>query len=235
METTTFMLWVFLGLNALIDTVLSCSCMPAHPQEHFCNADFVIKAKFKGKKLLYSKNINEVEGHNITHRFPTEIMYHTRISKVYKETEAYNGVSHTSLYTAAEGAACGVTDLKEQTKYLISGNVVGGKARTGTCEWVQEWNKVHVRYRKGVQFIMEKHCDCKVVPCFDKETCDKLNKEYKKGKENQCAWPFLDDPTNCYSTYAMCQKRKEGGCQWTRPKAWRTCLQKAKEDRLKEP
>ncbi|XP_072175335.1 metalloproteinase inhibitor 3-like [Diadema setosum] len=40
-------------LACMVHDAIACSCQPSHPQDHFCRSAYVIRARIKGKELIY--------------------------------------------------------------------------------------------------------------------------------------------------------------------------------------
>ena len=65
------------------------------------------------------------------------------------------------LLTGPYSAMCGVDLLPEET-YLITGRVIGGKARISLCNYIHPWNQLSVRQKKGFRRLYGQGCHCQV-------------------------------------------------------------------------
>lgn len=219
---------VFWGLMAVtllgLQVVDACTCMYAHPQTHFCKADFVIKARVKSEETIYTKT--KLENGEVQ-RYPFERKYKVSISKVLKEIPAFQNVSHKFLYSSYQESVCGVS--LQPNKYVLTGHVQGDKAYISLCDFKQEWSTLPVRMRKGFNFRYEEHCDCEI-------NVNWRHSPKKEHSDDSCTLFMRDDPDRCFSKHAMCARSSQDGrCLWTRPGLWKSCMKKAREDAWREP
>ncbi|XP_013930892.1 PREDICTED: metalloproteinase inhibitor 2-like, partial [Thamnophis sirtalis] len=93
----------------------ACSCSPVHPQQAFCNADVVIRAKAVSEKEVDSGN--DIYGNPIK-----RIQYEIKQIKMFKGPEW----DIEFIFTAPSSAVCGVTlDVGGKKEYLIAGKLEG--------------------------------------------------------------------------------------------------------------
>uniref|UniRef100_A0A8C2G4A6 Metalloproteinase inhibitor 2 n=1 Tax=Cyprinus carpio TaxID=7962 RepID=A0A8C2G4A6_CYPCA len=166
----------------------ACSCSPVHPQQAFCNADVVIRAKVVGKKEVDSGN--DIYGNPIK-----RIQYEIKQIKMFKGPDRHIDV----VFTAPSSAVCGVTNLDTNGKkeYLISGKRLSFHYRC--CFWSNNCT----RYEMG--------CDCKITRCATfpceisaPEEClwtDWVTEKIIHGRQ---------------SDHYACIKRGDGSCAWYR-------------------
>ncbi|XP_072377224.1 tissue inhibitor of metalloproteinase [Diabrotica undecimpunctata] len=141
----------------------ACSCMPQHPQEHFCNSDFVILARVKRERILGDTKV-----------------YKVRVRKEYKVSEkGILALKSGRLLTPKYGAMCGV-DLEVGKLYVISGNIVTLKANINMCGMSIEWNHLTRRQRKGLRLLYRHGCTCKIRKCSLGKRC------YRQ--RDSCTW-----------------------------------------------
>nr|XP_024644638.1 metalloproteinase inhibitor 2 [Macaca nemestrina] len=98
-------------LATLLRPADACSCSPVHPQQAFCNADVVIRAKAVSEKEVDSGN--DIYGNPIK-----RIQYEIKQIKMFKGPEK----DIEFIYTAPSSAVCGVSlDVGGKKEYLIAG------------------------------------------------------------------------------------------------------------------
>lgn len=47
-------------------------------------------------------------------------------------------------------------------RYLLTGNIRGGKPWINLCNWSQDWDRMTAIQRKGFRRLYQRGCDCKV-------------------------------------------------------------------------
>ncbi|KAL3852537.1 hypothetical protein ACJMK2_016163 [Sinanodonta woodiana] len=226
-------------LVAAVDCSSACSCAQSHKQDHFCRAEFVAKVHVKKEEIVYKKQEYVVKDEetemNITKvdRYPILRKYHLRITKFFKgkEMEQQSNNSLTYVQTSYYDSLCGV-ELKPRTKYLISGFASqDGVLQISLCSWVEPWNSLTVREKKGVQYLYKKNCDCKVQishgPMFIESASD-------VGKS--CLWNVATDPDQCYDRHSICVRDINAGeCRWSKNKYFRNCIKERQRRWRMEP
>uniref|UniRef100_A0A672MA64 Metalloproteinase inhibitor 2 n=1 Tax=Sinocyclocheilus grahami TaxID=75366 RepID=A0A672MA64_SINGR len=133
----------------------ACSCSPVHPQQAFCNADVVIRAKVVGKKEVDSGN--DIYGNPIK-----RIQYEIKQIKMFKGPDRHIDV----IFTAPTSAVCGVTNLDTNGKkeYLISGKAeANGKMHVTLCDLIMPWESMSATQKKSLSQRYQMGCDCKVI------------------------------------------------------------------------
>ncbi|KAL9973211.1 hypothetical protein ACROYT_G019632 [Oculina patagonica] len=194
----------------------ACSCMPFHPQEGFCAADFVVRAKVLSQ---------EIQGESL--------VISLRILKTYKGASELNqtegiqvyGSRQRSLfakaYTPKESGICAVDWLTNDTVYLISGKIINAKLRLHLCSsWVEEWSQVTQRQRVGVRRFYAPNCGCQISPCYGNH-CPKLSgcrlSQYMNPRGNDCEW-----------RHSYCLKNADGtACSWRETAEYKNCTSNA--------
>lgn len=205
---------VMMVLVFLPDTE-GCVCLSSHPQEHYCSAHFValVKIKKEGKSDGMAPS------------------YQIRLKKEFKMSEkARQALSHGLIWTPAGDDVCGVKF--NNTKYLITGRVIGEKAWVWRCNFVQQWSTLSRKQRKGFRKLYHQGCQCKV----------RMPRPFRSSRERYCLWDTADEGVDdCQSLYTMCvpNHRENKGCIWSRNRRYRKCMkdrQKKKElEREREP
>ncbi|XP_045076970.1 metalloproteinase inhibitor 2-like isoform X2 [Coregonus clupeaformis] len=127
------------------DIAEACKCRTPHPQQAFCNADVVIRAKVVGVKLV-SGNI---------------LKYDIQQIKMFKGPDR---VIH-AIFTASSPAACGVT-LEINKEYLFIGMLETGRMYITLCGYNLPWEDLSAGQKKNLNHRYQSGCDCKVIHCI---------------------------------------------------------------------
>ncbi|XP_077313007.1 metalloproteinase inhibitor 2 [Lithobates pipiens] len=191
-----FLLW---SSDRLAD---ACSCSPVHPQQAFCNADIVIRAKaIVGKEI---DSGNDVYGNPIK-----------RIQYEIKQIKMFKGPAEDIqyIYTAASSAVCGVTlETGGKKEYLIAGKAEGtGKMHITLCDFVWPWESLTQTQKKSLNQRYEMGCECKIsrcpsIPCY-------------VSAQDECLWTDWMTEKSIHGRQAKhyaCIKRSDGSCSWYR-------------------
>lgn len=180
----------------------ACSCAPVHPQQAFCNADIVIRAKVVGEKEVDSGN--DVYGNPIK-----------RIQYEVKQIKMFKGPTQDieSIFTAPVSAVCGVTlDTSGKKEYLISGKAeAAGSMHVTLCDYIMLWDSMSPTQKKSLSQRYQTGCDCKIV------RCPSLPCEISSPEE--CLWTDLMTEKQVYGRQAnhyACVKRADASCSWYR-------------------
>lgn len=194
-------------------TVESCVCMPAHPQNAFCNSDFVIKVTITSKRQ-YSlvKNYQQYIDMGLP---PLQIaFYNITVMKIFKgqsniqhllrEGTPPKAVVHT---TPNEGANSCSLLLRKGGIYLLGGRLDREKMMLSKCDFNNEWHLLSEQIMNGVHGAYE--CHCTVATCVD-GYCD---------YNSSCQWDVADE---CSSKYRMCG-RSGSECSWISDDQYTKC------------
>ncbi|KAK2833413.1 hypothetical protein Q5P01_017302 [Channa striata] len=179
----------------------ACSCSPVHPQQAFCNADVVIRAKVVGKQ--------EVEVGNNIYGYPiTQIKYDIKQLKMFKgPTQDID-----AIYTASSSTVCGVTLDSNGKEYLITGKLNSdGKMHVTLCQFIKPWEELTETQKKSLTQRYEMGCDCKItrctsIPCMISSPVE-------------CLWTdwVIDKTVNGdQAKHFACVKRSDDSCAWYR-------------------
>ncbi|XP_020607996.1 metalloproteinase inhibitor 4-like [Orbicella faveolata] len=226
-----FFLVSFFLCSAFISVCRCCSCLPSHPQNEYCNSAFVIRAKVLSETTEEPRQTESPETalwEHIPEEFIQEQVYTLRVLKIYKggleinNTEGVNVYGsrqrtlQAKLYTPARASSCHVP-LRNGTVYLLTGQILNGRMRTGGCKWRTEWSSITRKQRAGIRRFYGENCMCQVGMCFGSNCnkmlkgCEKVEwrapmKESCKRREsycmrdwsdNTCAWRISDDYKKC--------------------------------------
>ncbi|XP_036224719.1 tissue inhibitor of metalloproteinase [Bactrocera oleae] len=195
---------MLLSLLALYSSpVEACSCMPSHPQTHFCNADYVVIIRVMRKSLRLVQD---------------KIAYKVEVKKSYKMNEAgHKLLKHGRIVTPNSDAMCGI-NLDIGKLYVIAGR----GPYLNSCSYVKEYQKMSVIERRGFAGAYRKGCKCSVQPCFGQSCLS----EHQSA--TSCKWsPFA----KCETDYSACipshYRTPEGiisKCHWRRTPAYKKCM-----------
>lgn len=205
---TLMFLWQPSGLSA-------CSCAMQHPQQRFCDADFVLKARVKNSHSASEQNDGVAQ---LTHR-----TYNIRTRKLLKTSEKYESLSNLTkmeISTPRSESLCGILNLHNHTNHLIMGTVEEpGRLWFTLCKGIaREWRRLPIHERKGVLYRYERHCNCKVKPCYQ-PNCGETNTD-----ADMCKWSPLQDSNDCHIKHSWCRRTSDGRCKWAAPDSMKTCL-----------
>lgn len=210
-----------------------CRCNIQHPQQAFCNHDFVIKALVKnseevlaenGYKEWHAQNFDLVEGH-VGRQAPKKIVvsriYEIQVIKVFKgsarvSTKKLKTV--TQIKTPGTVKSCGVYLRKNQV-YLLGGDAILQDLWVDGCSWVQKFRKLTRQNILGLNLKYKKSCNkCSIEQCTGKE-CDKHH-----GNCN-----FQQEIYSCFQDFGICHySKRHKKCEWKKNGAFNRCLKNLK-------
>ncbi|XP_038846528.1 metalloproteinase inhibitor 2-like [Salvelinus namaycush] len=184
------------------ELVEACSCAPVHPQQAFCNADVVIRAKVVGEMEVDTGN--DIYGNPIK-----RIQYEVKQIKMFKGPDQ----DIEAIFTSPVSAVCGVTlDTSGKKEYLISGKVeAGGKMHVTLCDYITPWESMSPTQMKSLTQRYQMGCDCKIVRCPSLPCAISAPEE--------CLWTDLMIEKQVHGRQAnhyTCVKRADGSCSWYR-------------------
>lgn len=183
----------------------ACSCMPFHPQEHYCTADFVALVSVTSAKRSGGADPLAPRGYGI------ELLRLFRGGQKAAMALAREGL----LWTPSHDGLCGVT-FREGIRYLVTGSLHGAKPWVSTCGFVRPWAELTRKQRKGFQRLYEQGCRCSV--------------RFHPGRHAQCVWEtaFLRTE-DCQGQHAICVPRGNSGCAWLGGVPYRNCVKRQSE------
>lgn len=183
----------------------ACSCSPVHPQQAFCNADIVIRAK-----AIIGKDVNS--GNDVYGNPIKRIQYEIKQIKMFKGPDK----DIESIFTAPSSAVCGVTlETAGKKEYLIAGKAEGdGKMHITLCDFIVPWDSLSQTQKKNLNQRYEMGCECKIsrcpsMPCFI-------------SSQDECLWTDWVTEKSINGRQAKhyaCIKRSDGSCSWYRGNA----------------
>ncbi|XP_052424906.1 metalloproteinase inhibitor 3-like isoform X3 [Carassius gibelio] len=143
----TLALLFFLSVTLNEQVTEGCTCLPRHPQQHFCTSDTVIRAKVVGK---VNSTIPELTAYDIQ---TVEIFKHLDMKKIQV------------IYSSQ--TSCGISLQKDE--YLLAGHVKDGRVLVDLCDLVKPWKELS-RVQKLYLSKYQKGCVCEISPCTG-ESC----------------------------------------------------------------
>ncbi|XP_067914447.1 metalloproteinase inhibitor 2a [Heterodontus francisci] len=194
---------LFLLLALRVEQIAeACSCAPIHPQQAFCNADVVIRAKVVASKEVNSGN--DIYGNPIQ-----KIQYEIKQIKMFKGPE--HNIEY--IFTATSSAVCGVMlETSGKKEYLITGKL--GKDRKmliTLCDFIVQWDMLTPTQKKSLNQRYQMGCDCKIVRC-PSIPCYITSR-------SECLWTDWVTEKSIYGRQAKhyaCVKRSDDSCAWYR-------------------
>ncbi|XP_037823387.1 tissue inhibitor of metalloproteinase [Lucilia sericata] len=182
---------------------MACSCMPAHPQTSYCNADYVVVVRVLRKSTRLVKH---------------QAAYKVEIKKSYKMTpEGHKTLRHGRVLTPLEDSMCGVNLILGKL-YVIAGR----GAQLSLCNYVKEYQKMSIIERKGFSGVYRKACGCEVKTCFGNSCL--VHTETDTG----CKWSPM---AKCETEFSACMpstyRTPEGPirqCRWRRTPLYDECM-----------
>jgi hypothetical protein len=115
-------------LNSFADC---CSCYSKPPEEHYCSSDFV--ALIIARSRIADKDYHKL----VYYDFDLWRIYRTR------NNASNEALIKRKLYTQKHDSLCGI-DLSLGQPYVISGHVIGRKARISVCDYHELWNDMSI-------------------------------------------------------------------------------------------
>ncbi|XP_026216963.1 metalloproteinase inhibitor 2b [Anabas testudineus] len=179
----------------------ACSCSPAHPQQAFCSADIVIRAKVVGRQ--------EIEVGNNIYGYPvTQIKYDIKQLKMFKGPNQ----DIDAIYTASSSAVCGVTLDASGKEYLITGRLNSdGKMHVTLCHFIEPWTDLTETQEKSLTQRYEMGCECKITRC--------TSIPCTISSPVECLWTdwVIEKTVNGeQAKHFACIKRSDDSCAWYR-------------------
>ncbi|XP_020351319.1 metalloproteinase inhibitor 4 [Oncorhynchus kisutch] len=198
--TLTLTLLLALRLDHMVE---ACSCNPAHPQQHFCSAEIVIRGKISGEKV--------VSPSNSTSPYLKMIQYEIKLIKMLKGFEKVKDIQY--VYTPVFSSLCGVKlDSNNKVHYLLSGSMWSdGKVSIGLCDLVEPWDNLSMSQKKNLNYRYQMGCDCKIATCYSVPCATTT--------DNECLWTdwlLVNSLSGEQARQYACIKSSDSSCSWYR-------------------
>uniref|UniRef100_A0A6M2DYY8 Putative secreted metalloprotease n=1 Tax=Xenopsylla cheopis TaxID=163159 RepID=A0A6M2DYY8_XENCH len=179
----------------------ACTCMPAHPQEQFCRADYVIVARV----MKSHRTAND------------QLVYKVQILQEYKMSEkAPHYLKSGRLVTSGADSMCGA-NLQIGETYVIMGRT---RARLSMCDFYKPYRSLTTVMKRGVLGMYEKGCQCPIKTMMRAQ-----NTTYRLPLDS-CKWSFING--DCEGDYGICIRREDQitgrvTCHWRRNSFYKKC------------
>ncbi|KAI7804049.1 TIMP metallopeptidase inhibitor 2b precursor [Triplophysa rosa] len=192
---------LLMSLCACAEFAEACSCSPTHPQQAYCNADIVIRAKVVGHKEVVTGN--DINGNPVK-----MILYDIKQTKMFKGPDG----EIDTIITGPSAALCGVHLDSNDKEYLITGNLdSNGTLRVNLCDYIESWESLSLTQKKSLGQRYQMGCECKIIPC-SVIPCSITDAA-------ECLWTdWVVEGTvqGPQAQYYTCIKRHDGSCSWYR-------------------
>ncbi|XP_041458460.1 metalloproteinase inhibitor 2-like [Lytechinus variegatus] len=203
------------------------SCPITHPQQKFCDADFVYKVRtiswqyvdINSQPVLYSSEAYDVQ-------------YKVKVENVFKGQDSF-GKDGATIFLYSPKNVCSINRLEMGIRYLISAKLRGEKMEVTTCGIVERWSNLTPSQRRGVRGFYQTQCSsCKVYGSTIQRYYggDEIIDEMSSGlwSKNQCFFNPLASVTygseDCETKHAYCVHQKNGICGWEGEEAYEECF-----------
>ncbi|XP_068111099.1 metalloproteinase inhibitor 4 [Hyperolius riggenbachi] len=183
---------ILLGTMKMSD---ACSCALSHPQQLFCIAEVVIRAKAINRTV---HNSDSIDG---------EIQYGIEMMEMFKGWDKITAVH--DVFTPEESSMCGVDlDYERKVEYLLTGYLYNNKVTIGLCGLHKPWYEVTSFQKKSLtDGTYKKGCEyCKIRMCSG-EQCD-------NHYSDTCFWGDWDNGDQWLEDNSACVPGKDGSCSW---------------------
>ncbi|XP_034047143.1 metalloproteinase inhibitor 2-like [Thalassophryne amazonica] len=196
---TCFVTLIILFLWRDGEVAEACTCVLKHPQQHFCDADVVIRATVGKHEEVHDEN--GPFGINLKKYKITQIQLY-KAPNLAQEFKAF--------YTADSSAVCGASPAEGD--YVIAGNLnSNGSLHVSLCSFMVLWDSITVVQKQGLCGQYAKNCNCTITRCHSTPCGISHNME--------CLW--TDDLIQNHNggkwsqeKYSICIKRPDNSCSW---------------------
>ncbi|XP_042589467.1 metalloproteinase inhibitor 3-like [Cyprinus carpio] len=184
--TVALLFFLSVALNEQVTE--GCTCLPRHPQQHFCTSDIVIRAKVIEKVSCTRPGLNA---------------YKIQTIQTFKQLDKKR---IQVIYTRTTPNFCGISLYNDE--YLLSGRVEDGRVILNLCDLVKPWNQLS-QVQKEYLSIYQKGCVCEISPCTGESCLIKILQKKCLMRVTNRYW--LDDEKALRS---ICLPGNDGFCRW---------------------
>uniref|UniRef100_A0A8C8FES7 Metalloproteinase inhibitor 2 n=1 Tax=Oncorhynchus tshawytscha TaxID=74940 RepID=A0A8C8FES7_ONCTS len=186
--SSCFITLLVLFLWRVEDIADACRCFPQHPQQAFCNAEVVIRAKVVGEKAVSNA-----------------IKYDIQQIKMFKGCDQ---VIH-AIYTYT--TSCSVT-LEINKEYLFTGSLnTDGSMGIGMCNFIRYWDDLNGTQKKSLTQRYRTGCACKIIRCSSLPCPVSAPDECL-----WTDWLLNHGQSGPQAKYSACLMSFDGSCYWYR-------------------
>ncbi|XP_071961129.1 metalloproteinase inhibitor 3-like [Antedon mediterranea] len=186
------------------------NCVPKHPQQKYCDADFVIRGQVKNRNYTTKDGMPNMEtGMGGDMPFNYYIVYTVAIEKVFKGPSYYEEGMEMYIKTEASNSMCGIGNLMNRKSYLLSGQKEEDTMMNiNGCNWVTEFKKLTSAQKTGVKRQYGANCNsCEIEDCE--------NRQCKASAKTRCVYNPAGSKS-CHQQFSYCILKKNGVCKWDR-------------------
>ncbi|XP_066914335.1 metalloproteinase inhibitor 2-like [Clytia hemisphaerica] len=241
-KLTLFLVLVFAATR--FGRIDACSCFPSHPQELFCNSEFVIKALITSSGRNVTKDIFSYRSYSLTilevfggH----QALRHLFISKQDAQNVESNDIDtfddlefvEANITTPLSENLCGV-HLNVSESYLIFGQIRNNELQVNLCNYISYWEAVSSQVKSGI--FGDYDCRCKIRTRMSPEQPVESNEIPNEGtlrSSSTCFWEmYPDEPVDeCALNFLSCRKLvhpmeindEEEQCVWVEGRDYELC------------
>jgi len=243
----TIVLLIFLTSYPADNVVETCSCFPAHPQELFCNSEFVIHALITSKARIKSTSkLVSMKSHSLTiiEVFRgNEALHHILMNTDSPKEDIPKKLEYieANITTPASESLCGI-QLNYTESYLIFGQIRNNELQVNMCNFISTWGTVTNQVKSGIYGDYD--CSCKIETRMNSKEVDDnesmTEQQVSGGKMQQkakssstCYWEmFPDEPVDeCALNFLTCRKLvhplaindEQEKCVWVEGRDYELC------------
>ncbi|XP_072026158.1 metalloproteinase inhibitor 3-like [Amphiura filiformis] len=213
--------------TCLLKIAQSCTCLPKHPQQHYCESDYAIRATVIDSHVVWPSADHIVRNgavslsSDVIHS--AERAYKVIVSQVYKGDDIHrNQVMY--LYTPYQEILCGIGHLDKGMQFLFMGSFdkMLGKHSFNLCNYHHKWSEVTPKQVEGLRHAYKNNCHVKIVTCGIDASCSNEQVELISVPLETTTWHSKDteqhsvcqwDPWKgtCQLYEAICKKHHHTG------------------------
>lgn len=162
---------------------LCCTCVYKHPQQHYCDNEFVLKVRVKE-----SLDLKVGSGFSV------------KITRVFKGDLQTLTVTNSSIVDLVMPPACHVDMMKSGDRYFIFGESRNGQLYTDICNGNQLWRYSSKFFRRGLAKFYKSGCNCSnEIGNFSRDKKCHWNFSFLQKHGDKCAWTFTKYMRECLS------------------------------------
>ncbi|CAH1774774.1 unnamed protein product, partial [Owenia fusiformis] len=191
LEKTSQLVWGILALIATCtDSAEGCTCYDNHPQQKFCESDFVIKGAIR--------NVKQFGQNDRSGRMPRVYVHKVRIHQIFKSTYELP-YENIRIVTPQAGSECGFFLDASKTEFVFMGNFNdNGEAVMNRCSFYYEWDKLTLQVRRYIERgTYANQCNCCQICLIGDGDC-------KKQSTCQYIEPGITRLHTCQQWYSYC-------------------------------